>query len=63
MDTGEAFTNDNQWQSFRKKKEPKVEYEAKHQYKEAREYAIMIKVIDVFGTDTNKVIKVKIGGK
>ncbi len=58
---GDTFHN--QWQSFRKKKEPRVEYEARHIYEEAREYTIMVKVIDVFGTDTNKVIKLKIGGK
>lgn len=50
----------NQWQSFRKKKEPRVEYEARNTYKEPGEYTIMIKVIDVFGTDTNKVLKVRI---
>jgi len=47
----------NQWQSFRLKKEPKVEYEASHNYKERGEYQIMVKVVDVFGNDTNKIIK------
>jgi adenine-specific DNA-methyltransferase len=37
-----------------------VEYEAKHRYDEPGEYTIMVKVIDVFGTDTNKVLKVRI---
>lgn len=55
---GDTFHN--QWQSFRKKKEPKVEYEAKYRYEEAGEYTIMVKVIDVFGTDTNKVLKVRV---
>jgi adenine-specific DNA-methyltransferase len=53
---GDTFHN--QWQSFRKEKEPRVEYEAKHRYDEPGEYTIMVKVIDVFGTDTNKVLKV-----
>jgi len=57
---GDTFHN--QWQSFRKKKEPRVEYEARHTYKEPGQYTIMIKVIDVFGMDTNKVLKIKIGG-
>jgi len=48
----------NQWQSFRVKKNPKVEYEAIHKYGETREYQIMVKVVDVFGNDTNKVLKV-----
>ncbi|MDL1971243.1 MAG: site-specific DNA-methyltransferase [Candidatus Desulfofervidaceae bacterium] len=55
---GDTFHN--QWQSFRKKKEPKVEYEARHKYMEPGEYTIMVKVIDVFGTDTNKVLKVRV---
>jgi len=47
----------NQWQSFRLKKEPKVEYETSHNYKERGKYQIMVKVVDVFGNDTNKIIK------
>lgn len=49
----------NQWQSFRVKKNPKVEYEARHKYEDSGEYQIMAKVVDVFGNDTNKVIKVR----
>jgi len=55
---GDTFHN--QWQSFRVKKNPKVDYEAKHKYEDAGEYLIMVKVIDVFGNDTNKVLKVEI---
>ena len=56
---GDTFHN--QWQSFRVKKMLKVEYEIKHRYEKAGEYAIMVKVIDVFRTtDTNKVIKSKL---
>ncbi len=58
---GDTFHN--QWQSFRTKKNPKVDYKAKHMYNKPGEYQIMVKVIDVFGNDTNKVIKLKIGGK
>jgi len=53
---GDTFHN--QWQSFRVKKNPKVEYEARHKYEEPGEYQIMTKVVDVFGNDTNKVLKV-----
>jgi len=56
---GDTFHN--QWQSFRKRKDPRVEYEAKHRYEDAGEYQIMVKVVDVFGNDTNKIIKIKIG--
>jgi len=56
---GDTFHN--QWQSFRVKKNPKVEYAAKHKYEEKGEYQIMTKVVDVFGNDTNKVIKMEMG--
>jgi adenine-specific DNA-methyltransferase len=58
---GDTFHN--QWQSFRTMKNPRVDYEAKHMYNEKGENQIMVKVVDVFGNDTNKVIKLKIGGK
>jgi len=54
---GDTFHN--QWQSFRVKKNPKVDYEAKHKYDEVGEYQIMVKVVDVFGNDTNKILKVE----
>ena len=55
---GDTFHN--QWQSFRVKKNPKVDYIARHKYKKSGEYQIMVKVVDVFGNDTNKVIIVKL---
>jgi len=55
---GDTFHN--QWQSFRVKKNPKVDYEARHEYEEGKEYQIMVKVVDVFGNDTNKVVGVKV---
>lgn len=55
---GDTFHN--QWQSFRVKKNPKVDYEAKHKYDEVGEYQIMVKVVDVFGNDTNKILKVRV---
>ncbi len=55
---GDTFHN--QWQSFRTKKVPKVEYKAAHEYDAPGEYQVMVKVVDVFGNDTNKVIKVKV---
>jgi len=55
---GDTFHN--QWQSFRVKNNPKVDYEAMHKYEENEEYQIMVKVVDVFGNDTNKVLKVKV---
>lgn len=50
----------NQWQSFRMKKNPRIDYQARHKYEDVGNYEIMIKVVDVFGNDTNKILKVKI---
>jgi hypothetical protein len=55
---GDTFHN--QWQSFRTKKNPKVDYEAEHTYDDPGEYQIMVKVVDVFGNDTNKVLRVRV---
>lgn len=55
---GDTFHN--QWQSFRTKKNPKVDYQARHTYNNKGEHQIMVKVVDVFGNDTNRVIKVRI---
>ncbi|MHA1215605.1 MAG: site-specific DNA-methyltransferase [Candidatus Hodarchaeales archaeon] len=55
---GDTFHN--QWQSFRVKKNLKVDYEAKHKYEDTGEYQMMVKVVDVFGNDTNKFLKVQI---
>ena len=58
---GDTFHN--QWQSFRMKKNPRVDYQSTHKYEDIGNYEIMIKVVDVFGNDTNKVLKVVIKGK
>jgi len=42
------------------KKNPKVDYDARHTYEDGGEYWIMVKVVDVFGNDTNKVLKMEI---
>jgi len=55
-----ADTFHNGWQSYRTKKNRKIDLEAKHIYNEGGDYQIMVKVVDVFGNDTNRVLKVKI---
>lgn len=55
---GDTFHN--QWQSFGVKKNPLVDYEAKHKYEGAGEYQIMVKVVDVFGNNTNKMTGVSL---
>ena len=55
---GDTFHN--QWQAYRTKKDRKIELEATKTYDKSGEYQIMVKVVDVFGNDTNKIIKVKV---
>jgi len=55
---GDTFHN--QWQSFRLKKNPKVDLSARYEYNKKGEYQIMVKVVDVFGNDTNKILRIEI---
>ena len=61
----EVWTGDyvfeNEWQSFRTKKDRKLELQsAFHEYSRSGSYKIAVKVIDIFGNDTTKVIEVSI---
>lgn len=44
----------NQWQTYRTKKEPKINLRAFHEYEEPGTYTIVIKVIDILGNDTTR---------
>ena len=48
----------NQWQSYRTRKDPKIELSASHEYAEAGAYRVMVKAIDILGNDTTKVVEV-----
>ncbi|HLI30697.1 MAG TPA: DNA methyltransferase [Terriglobia bacterium] len=50
----------NQWQSYRTRKDPKIELEAKHTYPEAGRYTVVVKVIDILGNDTTKTVEVEV---
>ncbi|MBU2444795.1 MAG: DUF559 domain-containing protein, partial [Bacteroidetes bacterium] len=50
----------NEWQSYRTKKDPKIELNIKHTYEEKGNYAVLVKVIDILGNDTTKVLSVEI---
>lgn len=61
----EAWTGnyifENEWQSFRTKKERTLELtSAPHEYPKKGKYKIAVKVIDIFGNDTTKVIEVTV---
>jgi hypothetical protein len=50
----------NQWQSYRTKKNKKIDLEIKHEYSESNNYIIQVKVVDILGNDTTKNIEIKI---
>ena len=52
---------ENQWQSFRTRKDRDLELTSvPHTYDKPGTYKVAVKVIDVFGNDTTKVIPVKV---
>ena len=52
---------ENQWQDFRTKSDRAIKLiSAPHTYDVSGEYKIAIKVVDVFGNDTTKVVKLKV---
>lgn len=51
---------DNEWQSFRTKKNRKLELVSAPKQMEKGNYKVAIKVVDIFGNDTTKVIEVRI---
>lgn len=52
---------ENEWQSFRTKKNPTLEFTSiAYEYKKAGKYKVMVKVVDILGIDTSKIIEVSI---
>jgi len=55
------FLFENEWQSFRTKKNSTLEFKSiAHEYKTPGKYKVMVKVVDILGIDTSKVIEVRI---
>jgi len=51
---------ENEWQSYRTRKDRNLELTSgEHAYEKAGRYKIAVKVIDIFGNDTTKVVEVK----
>ena len=51
----------NQWQAYRTREEPTLATQSDwHQYPEPGRYAIVVKLIDIFGNDTTKLAEVRI---
>jgi len=52
---------ENEWQSFRTKKSPTLEFTSiPYEYQQSGKYKIMVKVVDILGIDTSKIIEVRI---
>ncbi|MDP9372497.1 MAG: site-specific DNA-methyltransferase, partial [Chloroflexota bacterium] len=56
---GDTFHN--QWQSYRTKKQPRLDLRATNEYQGAGAHTIVIKVIDILGNDTTKSVRVEVG--
>jgi DNA modification methylase len=56
------FVFENEWQSFRTPSDRTLELQsAWHTYEHPGTYSVAVKVIDIFGNDTTRVFKVKVG--
>jgi hypothetical protein len=51
---------DNEWQSFRTKKNRNLELTSASKIVPKGTYKVAVKVVDIFGNDTTKVIEVKV---
>ncbi|KAA3663056.1 MAG: site-specific DNA-methyltransferase [Calditrichaeota bacterium] len=50
----------NEWQSYRTKKEPGIDLSVKHTYAKSGTYKIVVKVIDILGNDTTKLLEIEV---
>lgn len=57
-ETEEDDTFHNMNQRYRRRKEPKLELSLDYDYKKSGKYNILVKVIDIFGNDTTKLVEV-----
>jgi adenine-specific DNA-methyltransferase len=55
---GDTFHNMRQ--EYRSRKNPDLRTRIKYEYEKPGEYDILVKVIDILGNDTNKLIHVKV---
>ena len=52
---------ENEWQSFRTKKNPALEFKSiPPEYTKAGKYKVMVKVVEILGIDTSKVVEVSV---
>jgi len=48
----------NEWQSYRTRKDPKLTRQTTHTYPKAGKYRVVVKVIDILGNDTTKLLEI-----
>jgi len=53
----------NEWQAYRTRKSRDLTLSTPHEYAEPGEYTVVVKVIDILGNDTTKLMSVKVGGR
>jgi DNA modification methylase len=58
---GDAFHNE--WQAYRTRKPHTLTLTVEHEYDEAAEYSVVVKVIDILGNDTTKALQLKVTGR
>jgi hypothetical protein len=52
---------ENEWQSFRTKKNQTLEFTSTtYEYKKSGKYKVMVKVVDILGIDTSKIIEINV---
>lgn len=57
------YVFENEWQSFRTKKDRSLELTSIAQECQPGRYKVAVKVVDIFGNDTMTIVEVNIGGK
>lgn len=57
---GYGDTFHNEWQSYRTKQSPTLELQATHTYEATGRYEVLVKVIDILGNDTTKVVAITV---
>ena len=50
----------NMWQSFRTRKHPSLETKCSQTFENAGRYQALVKVVDIFGNDTNKLLEIEV---
>ena len=53
----------NEWQAYRTRRSKDLSLTVTHKYSEPGDYTVVVKVIDILGNDTTKVLQLKVSGR